>query len=236
MEEWYRIYHICKKKKANKPSHLIFYFNLPEEMVKLNHEIGCMEYVPRESVCFDITYPRLREVIAADFADRLVQTKFTKEILLYYEERFFHANSYSCRVGKGAIRAIYQLQEYIFEETHGYTTDAWIAKIDLRNFFMSIDTDLAVDKVTQFILQNLPDTPLRDTLLYMCRVVYQSRPQMNCRMNSPMSIHMMLEEGKRMYHKDTPIGVAIGNVTNQLMAKFLTTFYLCLLESLGYVF
>ena len=74
LEEWYEVNRQCRRRKAMKPSCLIFQYHLVVQLVELVHEVGNMEYVMRVGICFMITVPRLREVLAADFGDRLVQT------------------------------------------------------------------------------------------------------------------------------------------------------------------
>ena len=236
LSAWYDIYRKCKRNKTSKPSHLSFLFNFSNSLVLLCVEVGNFEYVPRVAICFMITIPRLREVIAADFADRLVQTFYVSVMMPILEAKYLHPDSFACRKGKGGLKAVLKMQEYIFEESSGFTTDLWLAKVDIKGFFMAIDTDLAVRRLYKLIEENIPDPELRNVMMYLTRIIYQSMPQLHCIVKSPEFMFDALPEHKKMRGKETGIGVAIGNVTSQMVAMFLINFYLLLLQSLGYKF
>lgn len=236
LETWYDLYRRCRRRKSSKPSHLVFLFDFTQRITAICHDVGTQEYVPRMATCFMITQPRLREVIAADFADRLVQTFYAGVITGILEREYLHPDSYACRKGKGSLHAVQQLQEYIFGESEGYTRDVWLAKIDIRGFFMAIDTDLTSKLLCGLIEnENFPE-PMKNTLLYLTRIIYQSMPQMHCIVKSPETMFARLPEHKKMRGKVTSVGVAIGNVTSQMVAMFLINGYLNLLRDMGYKF
>lgn len=235
LEEWYEVNRQCRRRKAMKPSCLIFQYHLVVQLVELVHEVGNMEYVMRVGICFMITVPRLREVLAADFGDRLVQTWYFNELNWWLEQYHLHPDSYSCRVGKGGLRAVQQFQEYVFEVSEGYTKDCYVASLDLQSFFMSIDTELAVRLMSRFI-EEVYGGPHKNLLLYLTRIIYQSLPQSHCVIKSNERMWLGFPESKSLRGKTNGIGIPIGNVTSQMLANFLTTFYLRYLSSLGYLF
>jgi hypothetical protein len=57
-------------------------------------------YKPNRSVCFFVKHPKLREVFAADFADRVVHHILVRHLEKTWEKIFIH-DSYACRKGKG---------------------------------------------------------------------------------------------------------------------------------------
>lgn len=235
LEEWYEVNRQCRRRKAMKPSCLIFQYHLVVQLVELVHEVGNMEYVMRVGICFMITVPRLREVLAADFGDRLVQTWYFNELNWWLEQYHVHPDSYSCRVGKGGLRAVQQFQEYVFEVSEGYTKDCYVASLDLQSFFMSIDTELAVVLMSRFI-EEVYGGPHKNLLLYLTRIIYQSLPQSHCVIKSNERMWIGFPKSKSLRGKTDGIGIPIGNVTSQMLANFLTTFYLRYLSSLGYLF
>lgn len=235
LEEWYEVNRQCRRRKAMKPSCLIFQYHMVVQLVELVHEVGNMEYTMREGICFMITVPRLREVLAADFGDRIVQTWYFNELNWWLEHYHLHPDSYSCRVGKGGLRAVQQFREYVFEVSEGYTMDCYVASLDLQSFFMSIDTELAVRLMTRFI-EEVYGGPHKKLLLYLTRVIYQSLPQSHCVTKSNERMWLGFPKSKSLRGKTDGIGIPIGNVTSQMLANFLTSFYLDYLSSLGYRF
>lgn len=231
---FYESYRECSRKKSNKPSHLEFLYNLPERLVKLVADVIQRKYVPRESICFIILYPKIREVIAPDFVDRIVQTFYVLELEPYLERLWFVDDSYSCRKGKGGIKAVLKLQEYVRQETKEYTEDVILVKRDIRSFFPSIDPDVVVNIMTAFIKEEYPDGYMKDLLLYLTPAIYKSCPQKNCRYHGDPALMDLLDPKKRIMGKDN--GLPIGNRTSQLAANVITTPYLLLLQILGYKF
>ena len=207
-----------------------------KRIIAICTDVSNFEYIPQTAICFMIEVPRLREVIAAVFDDKMVHTFYCEAVMPLLERCFLHPDSYACRKGKGGLRAILQLQEYIYEDSEGYTRDVWLAKNDLQGFFMSIDTELGVRLLCDFINERVEESPRKQLLLYLTRIVYQSMPQMHCIMQSPMELHEALPEYKRMRGRCGYRGVAIGNRTSQMMAAFITTYYLVLLQEIGYHF
>ncbi len=235
LEAWYEVNRQCRRRKAMKPSCLIFQYHLVMQLVELVHEVGNMEYVMRVGICFMITQPRLREVLAADFGDRLVQTWYFNELNWWLEQYHLHPDSYSCRVRKGSLRAVRRFQEYVYEVSEGYTVDCYVASLDLQSFFMSIDTELSVMLMSRFI-EDVYGGPHKNLLLYLTRIIYQSLPQNHCVIKSNERMWLGFPKSKSLRGKTNGIGIPIGNVTSQMLANFITTYYLRHLTSLGYKF
>lgn len=99
LENIYRQYLRCRKNKRNTINALRFEYNLEEILVKLQEELEAQTYSPSRSVCFALKQPKMREIFAADFRDRVVH-----DVLVDYLERFwepvFIYDSYACRRGK----------------------------------------------------------------------------------------------------------------------------------------
>lgn len=232
--EWFRYYLIARKNKRKKASHMHFRLHCLDNLAEIKRDIDAMEYQPQPSAAFVITRPKVREIIAADFRDRIIQTCLVQRILPAME-RYLHPHSYACRKGKGGLRAVQHLQEAIFEATQGYTRDAWLYKFDFKSFFMSIDTELWTKRFCDWIDDNIT-TPDRDTLKYIARVVYQSLPQCHCEMACHPAMFNLVPEHKRQLGKATFRGIPIGNVTSQEFVLFATTLFLRFMDCIVFGF
>ena len=232
--EWFKYYLIARKHKRKKASHMSFRLHCFDNLSNLKRDVENMEYIPKKSQAFVITKPKVREIIAAAFQDRIVQTYLVQRILPAMEA-YLHPNSFACRKGKGGLRAAQHLHEAIFEATNGYTQDAWVYKLDFRSFFMSIDTELWTVRFCEWIDSHV-DGNDKEILKYIARVVYQSLPQCNCDIACHPIMFELVPEHKKQLGKASCLGIPIGNVTSQEFVLFDTTEFLHLVESIVYDF
>lgn len=229
-----KCYKTCRKHKRNKASQLLFENDQIHELITLCHEVNNMQYEQRTSIAFIITKPKVREVLAADFRDRIAQTVLVQKLLPYLEN-YLHPDSYSCRVGKGGLKAAQQFSEYVREVSENYTRDCWLFSLDLQGFFPSIDTKLWTRELVRFIDQYY-DGEDKELVKYLTKSIYLYQPQNNCVKMSPAWMWGLLDPKKSLIGKTNHIGIAIGNVTAQVLALFVTTIILRILERLGIKF
>ena len=230
--EFYRIYRIAKQHKAKKPSHLFFEIDYPHKLRELCYEVNTCTYQPVMSVCFVITKPLTRQVIAADFRDRVVQTLLVQRLLPYLETHE-HPHSFSCRIGKGALAAAQTMYNMYFEVSEGYAKDMWVCTLDFKSFFMSLDMILWTERLKDFIKARYKGDDIMYTL-YLADRIFYSCPTEHCIRKGGEWIHRSVPEGKRLDGNEPYIGLPIGNVSSQMMANFITTDFLHYVEGLGF--
>jgi RNA-directed DNA polymerase len=83
-----------------------FYFDMEKELLRLQEELEQKTYKPRPLRKFQIREPKLREIGASDFRDRVVHHAIFN-IVEPIIERSFIPHSYACRTGKGTHRRRY---------------------------------------------------------------------------------------------------------------------------------
>lgn len=111
-----------------------FYFDLENELLCIREELQDKTYRPRTLRIFKIREPKVREIGASDFRDRVVHHAVCNIIEPILERGYIH-HSYACRVGKGTHRAVRQAQ--IFSRTNRY-----YLKCDVRQYFARIDRNI----------------------------------------------------------------------------------------------
>lgn len=229
--KWFYIHSRCRRHKASKKSTLEFELRLFVNIKDIADSVEYFEVIPRQSTTFVVVYPKIREVIAAYFGDREIQTYYVSciEKLL---ESYLNAHSYSCRVGKGTLRAIIHLQDVIFEATNGYTEDAWVFAKDLQSFFMNIDTEIWTAELIRFIDENYHERD-KELLKYLTRIIYQQQPQNGALIHSPRIMWEDIPENKKLMGRVGYKGIPIGDLTSQIMALFVTTMYIHHIEQLS---
>ena len=93
-------------------------------------------YRPGRSICFIIRRPKLREVWAADYRDRVVHHLLYLKIAKRFE-RSFIADSCACIPGRGTLYAARRLEAKIRTITRELDQPAHYLKCDIANFFVS---------------------------------------------------------------------------------------------------
>lgn len=193
--------------------------NFEWDLWLLIYEVSVRIYKPGRSKCFLVTRPRLREVFAAYFRDRIAQHWARLRIEPLMEERYRSMGNvtFNCRKGFGSWKAIEALRRYSLP---GY----YIGKYDLQGFFMSIDIGILLKLVSRFIGERYTGKD-KDALLWLIEVIILYRPEKNCIRRSPKEMWKDLPANKSLFGSDGRHGIAIGNVTSQEFANFLMSFF-----------
>lgn len=137
-EEW-----LSTVPKRTKGYQLRFEMNQERELVRLRDELMARRYAPRPSSCSIVHDPKMREVFAAEFRDRVVHHLFynyTHEVF----ERSFVADSYSCIEGRGTHYGIERLKHHIRSCSQNWARPCFVLKLDVRGYFMHIRRDILV--------------------------------------------------------------------------------------------
>ena len=85
-------------------------------------ECESYSYTPSTSICFCVTRPKLREIFAANFRDRIVQHWICMRIEPLFERRYAAMGdvTWNCRKGKGVRLAVNALRRDILEVSCNY--------------------------------------------------------------------------------------------------------------------
>ena len=224
-------YYDCRRRKRRTASAIVYEMNYESNLIALRDRINTRTYQPGKSICFVVTRPRYREVFAASFEDRIVHHYIALRLEPLFE-LVFSPRTFNCRKGKGQLYGIKMLEADIKEASHDYTTDAYIMKLDLQGFFMSIDKALLARLIDKFIVQYYTGSGI-DDLRYLCQIVVLHQPEKNCERHSPAEFWNHLPPNKSLFTNGEGKGVAIGNLFAQLFANFLLNDLDWFIEKLG---
>ena len=207
----------CRNKKTSRQCTL-FRLHQEEVLPMLAVVVKDRTYLPQASECFIVLFPKLREIFAAHFLDRVVQHWITLRIEPLLEELFISTGdvSFNCRKGYGTLRAIRKFASDVEEVTCGWAMDAHIGRYDILSFFMSINKNRLWGMLETFIKERYHGDD-KDTLLWLSEITVKHRPQDNCIRKGDLSLWYRLPSHKSLFTMD---GMAIGNITSQLLANF----------------
>lgn len=194
------------------------------DLMTLAAEVETRVYVPSTSIRFYVTRPRLREVFAANFRDRIAQHWVCIRLIPLIEDRFRQMGdiSFNCRAGFGVQAAVTRIAENIAKVSENYTREAWIVKLDMKAFFMTIDRRLLWQLLKPFIIEHYHGDDL-DTLLWLTWTILRHHPQKDCVLKGKDYSDQFPRE-KSLLFAEIFIGSPIGNITSQILANFLLTF------------
>ena len=97
----YEAYLDCKRGKMSSPYTIAYIEIAVDDLPRLAYEIYTVIYKPTVSICFLVKYPKLREVFAADFRDRIVHHWIIIRLEPLFERRFQQMGNISFNTGSG---------------------------------------------------------------------------------------------------------------------------------------
>lgn len=212
-KEIYDVYNLCLKNKKKKIGTYNFVNdNLCKNLINLLDMLNKREYVLGKSNCYVITEPALREIYAAQFADRIVQHFYMKEIEEILEKKLVDGCC-SCRKGKGTDYALKLLKKHLMETSKNGKENCFFLKIDLSGYFMSINRKQVSNKFLELIKSEYKGEYL-DLLIYLTPIIFENNPAINCVYKCNEKMREKVPERRKMNRK-SDYGMAIGNLTSQ---------------------
>ncbi len=210
LENIYRQYLNCRKNKRNTINALRFEYNLEENLASLHEEIETQTYSPSRSVCFALKQPKLREIFAADFRDRVVH-----HILVDYLEKFwepiFIYDSFACRRGKGTQRAVKRLQTFTRRCSRNGNRRAYFIQLDIQGFFLHINKDV----LYQIIAKRIRD----EKILWLARKVIFHDCTRDVIFKGKRELLKKIPPHKTLFGTNNERGLPIGNLSSQFFAN-----------------
>jgi len=193
-------------------------------LLKLQQELENRTYLPGRSICFVVTNPKIREIFAADFRDRIVHHLLVEYLEPIFESKFiFH--SFACRKGKGAHKAIEYLHKAIctpsyqnlsFGDSRSLDSRTsgnrlYYLQIDIQAFFMSLDKSILFAILKKHIKN--PE------ILWLAKTIIFHKPTNNFRKKGQLSLFDLVPNNKSLFTVSSAKGLPIGNLTSQFFAN-----------------
>lgn len=219
LNDVFRAYFDARRNKRNTVNQLEFEFEFEKNLICLAKEIQERTYKVGTSVCFMVTHPVQREIFAADFRDRVVHHLIFNYLNPLFDSKLIR-DCYSCRKGFGTADGIERIQHHMRSVTHNHTRRAYVLKLDIQGYFMSIDRELLYNKVEKIVLSpaNRADTR-KDMELFLLREVIFSDSTKDCRIKGGPAEWEGLPPSKSLFNSAPGCGLPIGNLTSQMFSN-----------------
>ena len=193
--------------------------------MKLRDELLERRYEPRPSSCFIIHDPKMREVFAAHFRDRVVHHLFynyTHEVF----ERTFIADSYSCIEGRGTHFGIERLKRHIRSCSQNWTRPCYVLKLDIKGYFMHISREILIGRCREILARAVARHGERvlggasaEFVDYLLEKICLLNPLADCRVLGDRDEWKKLPEDKSLFCSKEGCGLPIGNLSSQLFSN-----------------
>ena len=209
VDEVFQAYYDCRRLKRNTWNALRFEENLERNLMDLFHRLEDGSYKPGRSMCFVVDRPKVREVWAADFADRIAHHVLYNRISEAFYRTFIR-DTFACIPGRGTLMAANRLQSHIRSATENGKRKAWYLKADIANFFVSIN---------KAVLDGILVKQVREPwTLWLCRTLLHHDPTRNVFVRSPKWLLDKVPPHKSLFNAQGR-GMPIGNLTSQFFAN-----------------
>ncbi len=191
--------------KVNAQSATVFTEHLESNLLVMVRELTNRTYTIGQFTCFPITDPKLREVWAADFRDRIIHHLLVSKIEPMWEKIFIH-DSYACRTAKGAHKAVAKIKQIL-----ACNRDIYFLHVDIRGFFTNIDKNVLFS-----ILSKKTKHP---DLIYLMKLIIFHDPKSNYIIKGNERILHDIPSHKSLFGVPEGKGLPIGNYTSQFFAN-----------------
>ncbi len=210
LENLYRAYDDCRRRKRNSLDALWFEAYAEDHLAQLRQELVERTYRPSTSACFVSRQPKLREIFAADFRDRILHHLVVRYLEQIWEPIFIY-DSYASRSGKGIHAAVTRLRAFTRQVTRNDTRPAYYLQLDIRNFFMSINKHI--------LFALLRSRCRHEEILWLTSVLLFHDPTQDYHLQSPRALLAQVPRQKSLFGAARDTGLPIGNLTSQFWAN-----------------
>ena len=225
-EAWVDAFDDCCRHKMGADNCVRYRINYEEDLMVLAAEVENGEYEPSTSICFCVTRPKLREVFAANFRDRVVHHWLMMKLNPLFEKRFVEMGnvSFNCRKGFGVQSAVNALKYDIWKVSKEYVEDTYLGRFDIVGFFMSIDKGILKKQLKLFIYDRYKEDDVDLVYNTLCKVI-DHNPANDCEKRGNVSLFTKLDPQKSLFCVESGKGLPIGNLTSQILANFYLSFF-----------
>lgn len=218
-KELYLAYRRCLKGKRGTQNAIAYQIHALD---KLYTQWECLQrgqYQPKPAVSFVTTRPKAREIIAADFADRVVHHWLVGKLEPLFEPMLIH-DLYSNRKNKGTHKAVKRLQGMM----HASGGNAgYFLQLDVKNFFNSIDHQILLAQLGRRFKKCIGRGVISRDWARQCyllaRTIIQHPVAAHAHYKNSPAQRALVPAHKQLQNAPSGKGLPIGNLTSQFFAN-----------------
>lgn len=202
----------CRRHKRNTIACQEFERDQAANLCNLFEALTSRTYKPGRSTCFIITWPKVREVIAAPYVDRVVHHLWCMKVGPRFT-RTFIADSYACIPGRGTLYGADRLEHKVRSITRNWKRPAFYLKCDVRSFFPSINKTI----LHAILAERIPEP----FWLWLTETMLFHDPREDVEIKASPAELALVDPAKSLFNNPSHRGLAIGNLISQVFANIL---------------
>ncbi|HIP12602.1 MAG TPA: hypothetical protein EYG73_07780 [Arcobacter sp.] len=208
----YKAYKDCIKHKRNTLNALNFEANLIQNILTIEDELKSKTYRIGKSICFLASSPKLREVFAAVFKDRVVHHVLVNQLEPFYEKKFVF-DVYNNRKGKGIHTATKKAKSFM----NSVGGNGYYLQLDIKGFFYNLDKNILFKQLFSDIDKSNIEN--KKQILWLANKIIYHNPTRNYNFKGNIKNLKNLPEHKTLFKIPKRKGLPIGNLTSQFFAN-----------------
>lgn len=222
LRDLWRAYRACRRGKRQARDTQAYEASLLDRLHRSRSALANGRWRPSRTSVFVVSHPKLRQVHAAPFADRVVHHAVVERLAPLYEPIFIH-DSHANRVGKGTHAAVRRLQGFMRSASHGGARPAHALQLDVANFFNSIHRPtlwrLLQHRLGRAVRAGKLAADEARLLQTTCRALLAANPAEGARQCGNLALLAQVPPHKRLGGMGMHTGLPIGNLTSQFFAN-----------------
>lgn len=205
----------CAKISGNSEQKSASLLRVPQVCLALAENILMQQYQPQPYQHFAVTEPKLREIYAPSFSDRIAQMWVVNQLTPTMEKQMID-DTYANRKGKGSLAAIMKAQKLMRQPKH-----TWGMQLDIYSYFNHIDKRILITQLDTLISQCGFSQSRKDCVSSLMKQIILHDTARSARTIS--GDHRLLDSipiHKRLSFQPREKGLPIGSVTSQLFGNY----------------
>ena len=183
---------------------------MESEIIDLERQLKNDTYTPQPFSVFVVTEPKIREVFAAGFKDRVVHHLLVTYLLPIFERKFIF-DSYACRENKGTHAAVARLSQFLRKITANNHKKAYYLQADVKSFFPSMNHDILYNLITKQVKNPY--------IRWLTKIIIYHDCTQNPMKKGQLSLFSQVPPHKSLFNVPEGQGLPIGNLTSQFFAN-----------------
>ncbi len=203
----------CLKNKGSRRDAQAFRMHYGQEVLALHERLVTGAYRPEPGIVFVTERPKLREVHAAVFRDRVVH-HLLHALLAPRFEPSWSPRTFACRRGLGTHAAFRTLERLVHNISRRGARRAWALQLDVASFFPTLHKPTLLELLARRFSRVEREGPL----FALARTLVEHDSTHGARLRGRMELFHRVPAHKRLGAYGPDRGLPVGNLTSQFFA------------------